>query len=94
MTELTQRERMKIPRQKMPTQDPIARRTNFDEVALGFTPELAQQEAERCLQCTKPHCVEGCPVGVLIPEFIKALREGDIEGSSRAMKEKNNFPAI
>ena len=94
MTELTNRERMKIPRQDMPTQDANVRRTNYDEVALGFTPELAQQEADRCLQCKKPQCVEGCPVGVLIPEFIKALREGDIEGSIRAMKKKNNLPAI
>ena len=94
MTELTNRERIKIPRQDMPAQDPGVRRTNYDEVALGFTPELAQQEADRCLQCKKPQCVEGCPVGVLIPEFIKALREGDIEGSIRAMKEKNNLPAI
>ncbi len=94
MTGLTQRERLRIPRQRMPAQAPAARRTNYSEVALGFTPELAQQEAERCLQCAKPHCVEGCPVGVLIPQFIKALREGDIEGSIRAMKEKNNLPAI
>jgi len=85
---------MDIARQEMPTQDPAVRRTNYDEVALGFTPELAQREADRCLQCKKPQCVEGCPVGVLIPEFIKTLREGDIEGSIRAMKEKNNLPAI
>jgi len=78
----------------MPAQEPLVRRTNFDEVAFGFTPELAQQEAERCLQCAKPHCVEGCPVGVLIPQFIQALRGGDMEGAVRAMKEKNNLPAI
>jgi len=94
VTEKTNRERLDIPRQEMPTQEPDVRRTNYDEVALGFTPELAQQEAERCLQCAKPECVEGCPVGVLIPQFIKALREGDVEGSIRAMKEKNNLPAI
>jgi glutamate synthase (NADPH/NADH) small chain len=94
VSELTNRERMKISRQEMPTQDPLVRKTNYDEVALGFTPELAQQEANRCIQCKKPQCVEGCPVGVLIPEFIKALRENDIEGSIRAMKEKNNLPAI
>ncbi len=94
MAELTNRERLRVPRQTMPRQDPLARRANFDEVALGFTPELARQEAERCLQCAKPHCVEGCPVGVLIPEFILALRQGDIEGAVRAMKEKNNLPAI
>jgi glutamate synthase (NADPH/NADH) small chain len=94
MAEQTNRKRLRIPRQEMPTQDPIVRRTNYDEVALGFTPELAQQEADRCLQCAKPTCVDGCPVGVLIPEFIKALREGDTEGSIQAMKEKNNLPAI
>ena len=93
-TELTNRERMSIPRQTMPTQEALVRRANFDEVALGFTLELAQQEAARCLQCAKPHCVEGCPVEVLIPEFILALREGDIDGAVRAMKEKNNLPAI
>lgn len=94
MTELTNRERLGIPRQAMPTQEPAVRRTNYDEVALGFTPELARQEAERCLQCAKPQCIEGCPVEVLIPQFILALREGDMEGAVRAMKEKNNLPAI
>jgi len=94
VAELTNRERLHIPRQTMPTQEPLVRRANFDEVALGFTPELAQQEAERCLQCARPPCVEGCPVGVLIPQFIRALRGGDMEGAVRAMKEKNNLPAI
>jgi len=94
MSELTQRERLKIPRQAMPEQDPIARGENFDEVALGYTEELARKEAERCLQCAKPHCVDGCPVEVLIPEFIKALREGDMVGAVEAMKVKNGLPAI
>ncbi len=76
MTPLTQRERTKIPRQKMPEQDPVVRRGNFNEVALGFTEELMLAEANRCLQCERPHCVEGCPVGVLIPQFIRALRRG------------------
>ena len=68
---------------------------NFDEVALGFTLELAQLEAERCLQCAKPHCVDGCPVGVQIPQFIKALRDGRYgRARSQAMKAKNNLPAI
>jgi len=78
MAELTQRERMKIMRQGMPVQDAVARGENYDEVALGYTMEMALQEAERCLQCAKPHCVEGCPVEVLIPEFILALREGNM----------------
>ena len=67
MAELTNKDRMKIPRQEMPAQDAEVRRGNFEEVALGFTLELAQLEAERCLQCAKPHCVDGCPVGVQDP---------------------------
>lgn len=94
MTELTQRERLRIPRQDMPEQDPGQRVKNFNEVALGFTLELAQKEAARCLQCARPTCIKGCPVYVLIPDFIKALREGDMVGAVEAMKEKNNLPAI
>ncbi len=94
MAELSKRERMGIPRQGIPTQDPAARRTNFDEVALGYTLEQARREANRCLQCVKRPCTEGCPVGVLIPDFIRALRDGDLDGAVRAMKEKNNLPAI
>ncbi len=94
MSDLSPRQRMQIPRQEMPTQDAVARAENYDEVALGFTEELALKEAERCLQCARPTCVDGCPVEVLIPEFIKALRERDFEGAVRAMKEKNNLPAI
>lgn len=94
MPELTNRERMAIPRHEMPAQAPDVRSANFDEVALGYTWELARQEAERCLQCAKPHCVDGCPVGVQIPQFIKALRNGDMAAAVRAMQEKNNLPAI
>ncbi len=94
MTVLSNRERMAIPRQEMPTQDPNDRIANFREVALGFTPELVALEAERCLQCARPKCVEGCPVSVQIPQFIKALREGDLPGAVAAMKVKNNLPAI
>ena len=94
MAELTQKERMKIPRQEMPVQDAEVRRGNFDEVALGFTLELARLEAERCLQCPKPACIQGCPVGVDINKFINALRDGDMVGAVQAMKAKNNLPAI
>jgi len=94
VAEMKARERMRIPRQEMPTQDPAARGGNFDEVALGFTLELARLEAERCLQCPHPECIEGCPVGVRIPHFIRALREGDMVGAVQAMKAKNNLPAI
>jgi glutamate synthase (NADPH/NADH) small chain len=94
MSPMAQKDRMKIPRQEMPVQDPAVRRANFNEVALGFTMELAQLEAERCIQCPHPSCVEGCPVGVNIGPFIKALREGDMVGAVQAMKAKNNLPAI
>lgn len=94
MPTLSAKERMGIARQEMPVQGPTARVANFDEVALGLTLELAQLEAERCLQCPKPHCVEGCPVGVMIPQFIQALREGDLDRAVEVMKLKNNLPAI
>jgi glutamate synthase (NADPH/NADH) small chain len=81
-------------RQPMPEQDPAKRRHNFLEVALGYTPDLAQAEAERCLQCRRPTCIDGCPVGVEIPQFIAALRAGDLESSARILKNRNNLPAI
>ena len=83
-----------IPRQEMPRQPPEVRRTNFDEVALGLTMELAQREAARCLQCKKPTCIAGCPVEVRIPEFIHALSEGNMPEAVRLLKDKNNLPAI
>ncbi|MFN3479716.1 MAG: NADPH-dependent glutamate synthase [Thermodesulfovibrionales bacterium] len=91
---MNQKDRLKINRHEIPTQDALIRRGNFDEVALGYSEEIAIKEAERCLQCKEPKCIEGCPVGVLIPQFIKALREGDIVGSIQIMKVKNNLPAI
>lgn len=94
MAELTQKDRMKIKRHDMPNQTPAQRRANYVEVALGYTKETAIEEAERCLQCKDPHCVKGCPVGVLIPQFIKALREGDMVKAVEWMKVKNNLPAI
>jgi len=94
MSPLSNKERMQIARQEMPTQEPAVRRGNFQEVALGLTWELARLEANRCLQCAKPKCIEGCPVGVQIPQFINALREGDFIGAVEAMKVKNNLPAI
>ncbi len=94
MTELTIKERRQIPRHPMPAQDPAERRTNFLEVALGYSLEDAVEEASRCLQCKKPPCVAGCPVEVLIPDFIAALHKGDMEDSIRLLKSKNSLPAI
>lgn len=84
----------KIPRQKMAEQDPKKRITNFDEVPLGFTEEQAIEEANRCLQCGKPLCVEGCPVNVDIPGFIKCIREKDFRGAIFTIKDYNILPAI
>jgi glutamate synthase (NADPH/NADH) small chain len=78
----------------MPEQEAVERRANFFEVALGLSSETALQEAERCLQCKKAPCVDGCPVEVPIPEFILALRGGDVREAARVLKSKNNLPAI
>jgi glutamate synthase (NADPH) small chain len=81
-------------RQKMPEQDPRVRRANFNEVALGFTEEQAIEEAKRCLQCKKPKCVEGCPVEVRIPDFIKCVATGDFDRAIKEIKTVNALPAI
>lgn len=82
------------PRVKMQKQPPEVRRRNFSEVALGYSSEEAIREAERCLGCKKPGCVEGCPVGVEIPQFIDALRRGDADEALRIIKRRNSLPGI
>lgn len=82
------------PRQSMPKQEPEVRRSNFLEVALGYTAEQAASEAERCLNCKKPWCMQGCPVEVEIPDFITRIKEGDYAGALAKIKEKNSLPAI
>ncbi|NOY07112.1 MAG: NADPH-dependent glutamate synthase [Chlorobi bacterium] len=94
MPELTNKERMAIPRQPMPEQDAKARSRNFEEVNLGLTEELARMEAERCIRCPKPLCIAGCPVEVKIPEFIEMIAEGDFAGAAAKLKEDNSLPAI
>lgn len=94
MNELSKKDRMKIPRQPMPEQDSKKRASNFKEVNLGFTEELARLEAQRCLQCPKPVCISGCPVGVKINEFIKLVSEGDYSGAAAKIKEDNMLPAV
>ena len=81
-------------RVQMPEQDPEVRARNFLEVPTGYTPQMAQEEAARCLQCRKPACVEGCPVGVDIPGFINLITQGDITGAIRNLWEKNALPAV
>ncbi|MBN1643611.1 MAG: NADPH-dependent glutamate synthase [Dehalococcoidales bacterium] len=86
--------KLNLNRVEMPRQEPKIRAKNFKEVALGYTPEMALEEANRCIQCPKRPCVDGCPVNVDIPEFIKALREGNMQESVKALKGKNALPGV
>ncbi len=79
---------------KMAKQKPEDRRTNFDEVALGYTEDQAISEAERCLQCPIPQCVKGCPVEIEIPEFIRLIGERKYNEAIKELKRKNSLPAI
>ena len=81
-------------RQKKPEQDPKLRIRNFQEVSYGFDSELAMAEASRCLQCKKPTCVDGCPVEVDIPAFVKLVAAGDFAAAAQVIREKNALPAI
>lgn len=78
----------------MPHQDPHVRARNFDEVALGYTEDLAVAEAERCLNCKKPFCKQGCPVGVDIPEFISLVKERQFDEAAKVIKRTNALPAV
>ena len=78
MEEQKPKAKINLNRVAMPHQDPVARGKNYDEVALGYTEEMALEEAGRCIQCAKRPCVTGCPVDVDIPEFIEAMRNRDI----------------
>ena len=75
-------------------QDPRKRITNFEEVSLGYSEEMALKEAVRCLQCKKPKCIDGCPVHVPIPQFIEAVKEGDFQRAIDTIKEVNVLPAV
>ncbi len=79
---------------KMPEQDPNVRNKNFEEVALGYTKEMAMEEATRCLNCRKPFCMEGCPVGVPIPEFIQHVAAGEFDEAYSTITRENALPAI
>lgn len=78
----------------MPEQDPNVRNKNFKEVALGYTKEMAMEEATRCLNCKNKPCVNGCPVNVPIPEFIEKVAAGDFEGAYEVITSENALPAI
>lgn len=91
---LTRRERMSIPRQEMPERDPEDRATDFDEVNLGFTADLAVVEASRCIECRRPTCVAGCPVGIRIDEFVGAVANADFAGAADVIRRDSSLPAI
>jgi len=91
---LAKKDRMKVPRQDMPQQDPMERIKNFMEVPHGLTPEAAQIEASRCLECKRPLCMDGCPVEVDIPGFIRLVMDGEFVGAARKIKETNALPAV
>ena len=78
----------------MPEQDPQVRSGNFQEVALGYTPEMAVEEAGRCLQCKNPACVAGCPVNVHIPEFIALVAKGEFQAAYEVIHQTNGLPAV
>ncbi len=78
----------------IPEQDPKVRARNFDEVTLGYTVEMAQEEAQRCLGCKHMPCVSGCPVGVRIPEFIRKIAEGEFEEAYQIISSTNGLPAV
>lgn len=94
MNELTGRERMKLKRVRMPEQHPDERRVNFTEVNLGLTPELAIEEARRCLMCRRPVCIDGCPVNIQITDFIDLIAEGEFDQAAKVIKQDNSLPAI
>ncbi len=78
----------------MPVQDAKVRARNFGEVALGYTPEIAVAEANRCLNCKNKPCVNGCPVNIQIPDFITKVKEGDFEGAYAVISQSSSLPAV
>ena len=85
---------MKMQKNPMPEQDPLVRNKNFDEVALGYTAEMAMDEAKRCLNCKNSLCRTGCPVSVRIPEFIAKVAEGDFDAAYDIITSTNSLPAV
>ena len=85
---------MSLTKNPMPSQDPIERASNFQEVALGYTKEMALDEAARCLNCKNHPCTQGCPVQISIPEFIKKVAEEDFEGAYEVISKDSSLPAV
>ncbi len=95
VVDLKAKDRIKIPRVSMPELDPVYRATTrLEEVNQGLTAEMAIREAQRCLDCKKPTCVEGCPVNINIPGFIKQIEKGNFLEAARALKQTSALPAV
>ncbi len=93
-SKLTAKQRLAMPRQKMPQRDGGERSRDFKEVNIGLAEEVAIREAMRCLQCKTQKCVDGCPVGIDIPGFVKLIAEGDFLGAAALVRRDNNLPAV
>ena len=93
-TQMTPKTRRDIPQQDMPSQDPDVRRANMEEVALGYSEEQVFVESARCLQCKNAPCINGCPVSIDIPRFIKEAGEGRFAEAVDVIKESSMLPAI
>jgi len=93
-SQLKTRERVQFERLHMPEQDPDKRNKNFLEVNQGLTEEQAIHEAKRCIDCPKPTCITGCPVGINIPKFIKKIEAGEFLDAAKVLKETNALPAV
>ena len=91
---MTMERNMSLEKVTMPELDPKVRATNFEEVALGYTPAMAQEESNRCLECKNKPCVSGCPVQVNIPEFIHEIKEGNFMAAYQKIVETNGLPAV
>ena len=85
---------MALEKVPMPERDPKERATCFEEVAMGYTPEMAMEEATRCLNCKAKPCVAGCPVGVRIPEFIQQMAAGNFLEAYQIITSTNSLPAV
>lgn len=91
---MTPKEKMAVPPQAMPEQEPSVRARNMNEVALGYTAEMAKCEASRCLQCPTKPCMQGCPVAINIPGFLAKAAEGDFAGALKIIRETSLLPAV
>lgn len=91
---MSEKKKLDLNRVSIPKQEPLVRKRNFSEVALGYTEEQALREASRCIQCKKPACIDGCPVDIDIPGFIGAISEGNMPEAVRVLKDKNSLPGI